>query len=84
VSKTVITSKQINDVRCRLEIGQRVKASVKVESKIDGNAKCVDGKIIGVFPSYFSVEYQIKSHRVRTSYQYQDLLLEKPLVRLVR
>jgi len=82
MAKVVINTGNLIEARDKIKVGDQLEILLEHEGKCDKKSRWTGAVVLEKFPHCFLAEYKIKGNPIRITFKYQELLLEKPTVRL--
>lgn len=82
MAKVAINTGNLIEARDKIKVGDQLEILLEHEGKCDKKSRWTGAVVLEKYSHCFLAEYKIKGHPIRISFKYQELLLEKPTVRL--
>ena len=82
MAKLMIGIGNLIETRDKIKIGDKIDILLEHEGKCDKKTRWTGAVVLEKYSHCFLAEYRIKGYPIRISFKYQELLLEKPTVRL--
>lgn len=82
MAKLVINTGNLIEARNKIKIGDQLEILLEHEGKCDKKTRWTGAVVLEKYSHCFLAEYRIKDYPIRISFKYQEMLLEKPTVRL--
>ena len=82
MAKEAIKTGNLIEARNKIKVGDQLEILLEHEGKCDKKSRWTGAVVLEKYSHCFLAEYRIKGYPIRISFKYQELLLEKPTVRL--